>query len=99
MLQFLRYDPTVALKKVTCPVLALNGSKDLQVPPKEDLAAIGQALKAGGNTHVTLVELDGLNHLFQECTTGSPTEYAAIEQTFSPKALTVMTEWIQGQVK
>lgn len=93
---FLKHDPAPTLKKVRCPVLALNGEKDLQVPPKENLSAIEQALKKGRNKSVTIKEFPGLNHLFQECTTGSPDEYAKIEQTFSPDALKFMTEWILG---
>ena len=94
MQYFLRYDPAPALEKVQCPVLAVNGSKDLQVPPKENLTAISEALKRGGNQKVTLKEYPGLNHLFQECTTGSPAEYAAIEQTFSQEVLGDLVGWI-----
>ncbi|MFC5626325.1 alpha/beta hydrolase family protein [Algoriphagus winogradskyi] len=99
MQYFIKYDPAPALEKVSCPVLAINGEKDLQVPPKENLEAIKAALAKGGNTNVTTVELAGLNHLFQEAETGSPSEYAEIEQTFSPKALEVVTNWIKEQVK
>jgi uncharacterized protein len=94
MLTFLRYDPAVALQKVKCPVLAVNGSKDLQVPASENLAAIKAALENGGNKRVTVQQFDGLNHLFQECTTGSPNEYAKIEQTFSPLAMQAVSDWI-----
>lgn len=95
MLYFLRYDPAPALEKVKCPVLALNGESDLQVPPKEDLAAIKAVLLKGGNKNITVVELPNLNHLFQECKTGLPAEYAQIEQTFSPTALDEITKWIK----
>ena len=91
---FLRYNPAPALEKVKCPVLAVNGNKDLQVPAKENLAAIGAALKKGGNQKVTVKEYPGLNHLFQECTTGSPAEYTIIEQTFSPEVLKDLGDWI-----
>lgn len=99
MLYFLKYDPVPALQKVKCPVLAINGEKDLQVPPKENLSAIKAALEKGGNKKATIKELPGLNHLFQECKTGSPSEYAEIEQTFSPAALDEIAKWIQMQVK
>ena len=99
MLYFIKYDPAIALEKVKCPVLAINGEKDLQVPPKENLGAIKSALLKGGNTKVTAIELPGLNHLFQECKTGLPTEYSAIEQTFSPIALSKILKWIQAQTK
>lgn len=96
---FIKYNPTPALEKVKCPVLALNGEKDLQVPPKENLGAIKVALSKGGNKNATAIELPNLNHLFQECKTGSPQEYATIEQTFSPIALTEILKWIQTQTK
>ncbi|WP_254413053.1 alpha/beta hydrolase family protein [Dyadobacter diqingensis] len=96
---FITYDPTLALEKVQCPVLALNGEKDLQVPPKEDLEGIKRALEKGGNKNVTVKELPGLNHLFQECTTGSPAEYGKIEQTFSPTALVEISDWVKNIAK
>jgi pimeloyl-ACP methyl ester carboxylesterase len=91
---FLSYDPAPVLQKVKCPVLAINGEKDLQVDPKQNLPPIEAALKAGGNGDVTLQEMPGLNHLFQTCKTGSPSEYAQIEETFNEAALTVVGDWI-----
>jgi len=99
MKYFLKLDPAIALEKVKCPVLAINGEKDLQVPPRENLEAIKKALVKGGNEKVTTVELPNLNHLFQECETGSPKEYANIEQTFSPTALNIILDWIKAQTK
>ena len=96
---FIKYNPATALEKVKCPVLAINGEKDLQVPPKENLEAINKALTKGGNKRVTTKELPNLNHLFQECKTGLPDEYATIEQTFSPIALTEILKWLQTQTK
>jgi pimeloyl-ACP methyl ester carboxylesterase len=97
MVYFLNYDPIPALKKVKCPVLVLNGDKDLQVPSKENLPLIRKALKH--NHSAEIVEFPGMNHLFQECTTGSPDEYAKIEETLSPKMLKVTTDWIGKVVK
>lgn len=99
MQYFLKYNPAVALGNVKCSVLAINGEKDLQVPPKENLEAIKSALLKGGNKKVTTIEFPGLNHLFQECKTGLPTEYATIEQTFSPIALSEIFNWIQAQTR
>ncbi len=96
---FLTYDPIPALQKVTCPVLALNGKKDLQVPPEEDLSKIKAALVAGGNPDITIVKLPKLNHLFQTCTTGSPLEYGNIEETIAPAALQTMGDWIAAHTK
>ncbi|MDO8539314.1 MAG: hypothetical protein Q7S40_02655 [Opitutaceae bacterium] len=92
----LRIDPREALQSVKCPVLALTGAKDLQVAAEENLAAMGAALAAGGNTQFTTKELPGLNHLFQSCRNGAPYEYALIEETFSPRALQEIAGWILG---
>ena len=91
---FLAYDPQPALRRVTVPVLALNGALDLQVPADENLAAIEQALRAAGNPDVTVEKLPGLNHLFQTARTGLPAEYAQLEETFAPAALRRIAEWI-----
>jgi len=91
---FLTYDPAPTLMKVKCPVLAINGEKDLQVPPEENLQAIEEALKAGGNRDYTVKELPGLNHLFQTAETGSPSEYARINETISPAALELIGDWV-----
>ncbi|RXG63769.1 alpha/beta fold hydrolase [Candidatus Atribacteria bacterium 1244-E10-H5-B2] len=96
---FLTYDPKPTLTKVKCPVLAINGEKDLQVPPKENLSAIEEALKGGGNQNYTIKELPNLNHLFQAAQTGLPAEYAKIEETISPIALKIIADWIFEQTK
>jgi fermentation-respiration switch protein FrsA (DUF1100 family) len=94
---FLAYDPATLLRLVKCPVLAINGSKDLQVPPEADLAAIRKALEAAGNKHFEADELEGLNHLFQTAATGAPSEYAQIEETISPVALEKIGSWLLKQ--
>ncbi len=94
---FISYDPLPALEKTVCPVLALWGEKDLQVPPAENLPPVERALKKSGNKNAVLKILPGLNHLFQTCETGSPAEYARIEETFSPAALGMIGDWIQRQ--
>ena len=91
---FIMTDPATFWKKVKCPVLALNGDKDIQVAAKENLPAIEKALKSSGNKSVKTITLPGLNHLFQHCNTGLPSEYGAIEETFSPEALKIITDWI-----
>lgn len=95
----LAYDPKPALMKVKCPVLAINGEKDVQVPPEENLRAIEKALEAGGNRDYTIKELPGLNHLFQTAQTGSISEYAIIEETISPVALKLMGDWISEHTR
>jgi len=96
---FVSYDPSLILKDVKCPVLVLNGEKDVQVPSKINTQAIKNALEKGGNKKVTVVEFPNTNHLFQECITCSVDEYEKIEQTFSPIALKQISDWIAVQVK
>lgn len=96
---FLLHDPAPVLRKVKCPVLALNGELDLQVPADENLAAIAAALHAGGNKRFETHKLSGLNHLFQTAQTGGVDEYLRIEETFSPQALELMTNWLQAQIR
>jgi hypothetical protein len=95
MRYFALYDPAPALAKVRCPVLAITGELDLQVLPAQNLPAIRAALKQGGNTDHTVLELPGLNHLLQPAKTGLPAEYAQIETTMAPAALDMITAWIQ----
>jgi hypothetical protein len=91
---FLDYDPVPALQKTACPVLALNGERDLQVLPKENLSKIKKALEDGGNKDFQTTELPGLNHLFQHGPTGAPTEYGTIEETMAPEALNAISDWV-----
>lgn len=95
---FLAYDPRPALSRTTCPVLAVGGGKDLQVPPKENLPAIAAALRAGGNRDFETLELPGLDHLLQTSATGLPAEYGTIEETIAPAALDTITRWIRARV-
>jgi fermentation-respiration switch protein FrsA (DUF1100 family) len=97
MLFFLVFDPSTAFEQVDVPVLALNGSLDLQVPPDPNLRLIREALERGGNTDVTTMELEGLNHLFQTASSGLPSEYGRIEETMSPEVLRIVAEWIIAQ--
>lgn len=96
---FITHDPKTVLRKVTCPVLAINGELDKQVLPQENLPAIEQALREGGNPDFTIKELPGLNHLFQTAKTGNIDEYARIEETMSPVALETVAQWIEARTK
>ena len=91
---FMDYDPRVALRQVKVPVLVLNGEKDLQVIPDQNLPEIEKALAEAGNADVTVRRLPGLNHLFQPAQTGSPMEYASIETTIDPSVLELISGWI-----
>jgi hypothetical protein len=91
---FLFCDPAVSLRRVHCPVLALNGEKDTQVDADANLPAIAKALKEGGNHHVETAKLPGLNHLFQTAQSGHPREYGKIEETIAPAVLQLVGDWI-----
>ncbi len=92
--RLLDYDPAAALAQVQCPVLALNGGKDLQVAAEENLEGVRAGLAAGGNTNVTTKTYPDLNHLFQTADTGAFAEYGSIEETMNPEVLTTVAEWI-----
>ncbi|MCF8272695.1 MAG: alpha/beta fold hydrolase [Flavobacteriaceae bacterium] len=91
---FLQYNPADEIEKLQIPVLSLNGSKDTQVNAKINQNGIRQALIKGGNKDYKIIELENLNHFFQECETGKMDEYRKIEQTFSPRALNEISSWI-----
>lgn len=91
---FLVLDPRPYLRTLSLPLLAMNGTKDLQVPSGGNLDAIRRALDDAGNTRFSIVELPGLNHLFQDARTGLPDEYPRIEESFSEKALKQMGDWL-----
>jgi pimeloyl-ACP methyl ester carboxylesterase len=94
---FVRSDPAPALRALRIPVLALNGSLDIQVPPSDNLPAIRAAL--AGHRDATVAELPGLNHLFQTATTGAVSEYQRIEETFAPAALRTIGDWILARTR
>ena len=96
---FINTDPKEYLAKVRAPVLALNGTKDIQVPYRENLAAIEKSLKAAGNKNYKTVPLEGLNHLFQKCGKCSIEEYGKLEETFSEAALKEISGWMAGITK
>jgi hypothetical protein len=96
---FVTHDPQPTLRQVQCPVLALNGELDVQVFAQDNLPAIEQALREGGNPDFTVQELPGLNHLFQTAQTGHVGEYAFIEETMAPLALETVAAWIEARTK
>lgn len=96
-LYFVDHNPSKFLKKVKCPVLAINGSKDTQVIP-ENLALIEKALREGGNSNITIKEYEGMNHLFQKCETGAMDEYPTIDITIDPSVLNDVSNWILNVV-
>jgi dienelactone hydrolase len=99
MRTFLLLNPADALKNTKCPVLAINGTMDLQVDADQNLSAISDALKEGGNETFTIKRFKDLNHLFQKCKTGLPNEYGKIEQTIEKEVLDTMGYWVLNTIK
>jgi pimeloyl-ACP methyl ester carboxylesterase len=97
MKAFLTLDPRGYLRKTTCPVLVLNGSKDSQVLPGQNVPEITKALIEGGNGDFQVRVFPGLNHLFQTCKTGGMSEYAVIDETIAPVALETIGTWVKAQ--
>lgn len=94
VLDFIATDMACYLPKIKCPVMAVNGSKDVQVDAHDNLSALRKGLKP--NKKNLIKEYEGLNHLFQHCTTGQTTEYRLIEETFAPEVMQDFVDWIKG---
>lgn len=92
MSHLLSLDMCQILSGINCPVMALNGTKDIQVEAMSNLEELRKGLPANGTNHIEPIE--GVNHLFQHCTTGSVSEYRTIEETFAPEVLEKITAWI-----
>jgi fermentation-respiration switch protein FrsA (DUF1100 family) len=90
---FLNYQPSENLQKIKIPVLALNGSYDIQISSTENLAGIDAALKKARNKHYQIKELPSLNHLFQTAKSKDQ-PYESIDETFSPEAAAIAANWI-----
>jgi pimeloyl-ACP methyl ester carboxylesterase len=91
----MRIDPASSLRRITVPVLALFGAKDLQVAADENAAALRAALAEAGNLDIDVRTLPGLNHLFQHAETGGVDEYGLIEETIAPEVLDLVSQWIR----
>ena len=93
MVAFIRTDPREFLAQLTCPVLAINGTNDVQVISELNLPEIDRAVTTGGGT-IKVIEYDSLNHLFQKSETGAVSEYSNIETTMEPQVLKDISTWI-----
>jgi pimeloyl-ACP methyl ester carboxylesterase len=94
---FLNCEPAFHLSRVRCPVLALFGELDIQVPPAMHMQVLREALSAADNPDVTIEEFRGLNHLFQTATTGAISEYEVIDETMAPSVLERLSDWIRSR--
>ena len=92
---FISFNPQPYLQKLDCNVLAMNGEKDVQVLATSNLNGIKLCLQKSKSVTYNVIEIPGLNHLFQTCIKCSPSEYNDLEESFSPKALEIMGAWLQ----
>lgn len=91
---FIALDPQPYIAKAKCPVMAVNGNSDTQVIASTNIGSIEKLLPKNEKNMVKTY--NGLNHLFQHCTTGSVSEYGKIEETISPEVLSDIATWIKS---
>lgn len=91
---FYHYNPADMFERVSCPILSLNGSLDTQVFAQVNQEGIRKALEKGQHKDYSIIELEGLNHLFQKANTGEMSEYNKIETTIEPEVLNLLSQWI-----
>lgn len=93
---YLRYfvglDISQRLGAVTCPVLALNGTLDTQVDCVANLGLLKDCFP--DSQQVRIIPVEGVNHLFQHCTTGNAAEYPRIEETVAPEVLALIADFL-----
>jgi pimeloyl-ACP methyl ester carboxylesterase len=95
----LGWDPESVVPQVGCPVLALFGERDMQVPARENVGAAQRVFPAARTDDVTVREIPGANHLFQRCRTGMPEEYASLDHTVSDDVLELVASWILSRTE
>lgn len=96
---FIRTEPEGYLAQLRCPVLALQGGKDIQVAADDNLPAIQAHLEKAKNKNFTCQLLPDLNHLFQTCKTCTVAEYGQLEETISPEVLQIIAKWLEKNIK
>jgi hypothetical protein len=99
MKYFLESDPRSLIEKFHCKVLALGGSKDVQVIASANLTGINSALKKSKSPVYETKEIPGVNHLFQHCNKCTFNEYNELEETFAPEVLEIMSDWLKKNVQ
>jgi pimeloyl-ACP methyl ester carboxylesterase len=96
---FMQYDPDPFIRKTGAKVLALNGDRDIQVVSSDNLPALKASLQRSRSPKFDIVELKGLNHLFQRCSRCTVDEYMQLEETFAPEALETISAWLDKNVR
>jgi len=91
---FIKFDPSPYLRNTKPPILAINGTLDIQVASKQNLSGIDKTLSSANHPDYEIVELEKLNHLFQTAVTGNIIEYDRIEETIAPIVLDTLDQWL-----
>lgn len=94
--EMIMYDPADYIPCIKVPVLALNGNRDVNVPAAQNLASIRRLLEHGGNRNFSVMEIDGLNHMFQRAVTGTNGEASQLEEVFSDRVLEIIYDWLDS---
>jgi pimeloyl-ACP methyl ester carboxylesterase len=92
--RFVSYNPAADIAAITCPVLALFGSLDVQVPADQNRKALEAIVASAGKSTITIRTITGANHLFQQAKTGAPTEYGTLAKAFAPGVPAAITGWM-----
>lgn len=94
--QFLTFETKDYLSKLKIPILAINGSQDIQVPAISNNKGFSQNFSKKSKSASRAIIIEGKNHLFQTCKSCSVMEYGDLEETFSEEVLILMKDWIKG---
>jgi len=95
--QHFNHDPIETIKKVTCPVLIVQGEKDYQVPSSEaDLLAA--SLQEASNTDVTVDKIADLNHLMRYHPEQPNLTYRHLDEPVDQRVLDAVTAWITSHI-
>jgi dienelactone hydrolase len=94
----LSWDPGRLIPLVTCPVLVVYASKDVQAPALENRLAAQALLSRLGKKHWVIREIAGMNHAFQRCTTGMPDEYESIDHVMAGEVVDGVATWINSRI-
>jgi dienelactone hydrolase len=98
LIHFIALSPEKYIAKVKCPVLAIFGEKDIQVPAQENADLMRKSLQKAKNEKNSRVEIiKGTNHLLQRCNLCTTYEYPWIEETVAPEVLELLFSWINAQ--
>ncbi len=92
---FINHDPGDYITQISCPVLVLNGTMDIQVSAKENLASYEKHLLASQAPFFDVIQLDSINHLFQKVENWDTNEYYESTETFNESVMELISDWLK----